>query len=222
MDTPRSSSSRGIAVRRLLAALVVISLVAAAAPYSAGADTRRWEVSETPYDRMGTAEKAVSNVRRGVLGIVDSFAQALFSGFAIASPWGGAMASKIATIVGDVVGLVDNNPVTEHVTRGILSRQLLRFGTRARGFTAGLGTIHDTEFTGTRLPMDDYIGDETFHTAAYGKSSTLATLCAVILSDVLIRPAGGLVTMFGARSTGDAWNEYGLELIQRGTEVEFF
>ena len=201
--------------------IFVIAFAGATIPGSAQAQEveRRWEHAEKAYADMNIAEKAGSNVRKGVLGVVDSVAQGAFSVFAIASPWGGALASKVGTFVGDVVGLVDNNIATQHVTRGILSRQLLRFGTRAKGLPKGLGTIHDTMFDPPDLELDDYIGKQTFHTKAYMEPSSLAALVAVLVSDVLVRPAGGLITIFGARSQGEAMDEWGIDLIERSLKA---
>jgi hypothetical protein len=205
----------------LLAMTFVVVTVSTAIPDSAQANTLRWELEEKPYDQMGIPEKVGSNVRRGVLGIVDSLANALFSAVVIASPYGGTLISKLSTGVGDVVGLVDNNPATKYVTQGIISRQFLRFGSQAAKMTRALGVIHDTEFKGGGLDPDAYLGDVTFHTKAYGHQSSLATLGTVILSDILIRPAGSFITIFGARDMGERMNEYGLDLIQKGTEVNF-
>ncbi len=201
--------------------IFVIAFAGATIPDSAQAQQveRRWEYDEKAYADMNMAEKAGSNVRKGMLGVFDSLAQGAFSVFAIASPSGGSLARKVGTFVGDVVGLVDNNIATQHVTRGILSRQLLRFGTGAKGMPKGLGTIHDTKFDPPDLELDDYIGKQTFHTKAYMEPSALAALVAVLVSDVIVRPAGGLITIFGARSQGEAMDEWGIDLIERSLKA---
>jgi hypothetical protein len=206
--------------RHLLVALTIALVVALTTPSSANAE-RRWDYSEKPYDSMSLPEKAGSNLRRGVLDLVDSVMQAGLSGMRILSPHGGFLAAKVGTVAGDVVGLVDNNVVTQHLFQGILSRQLLRFGTRARAMPKGLGVIHDTEFEAPHLPLDDYIGDRTFHTKAYGQPSGLAALSAVVVSDLLMRPVGSLITIFGARSTGNSIHEYGRDLIERSFKLRF-
>ena len=222
MRSTRSVSSLGRGLSAVLLSVMMVTVaVSTVVPDSAMANTLRWELEENPYDRMSMLEKCGSNLRMGVLGVIDSFANGLFSGFAILTPAGGSLVSKLATIVGDVVGLVDNNPATKYVTQGILSRQLLRFGVGARGLHTKLGIIHDTEFMGKNLDNDAYLGDVAFHTEVYGHQSNLATLGTVILGDILIRPAGYLITIFGARDTGQRMNEYGLDLIQRGTKVNF-
>ncbi len=222
MRSTRSVSSLGRSLSAVLLSVMMVTVaVSTVVPDSAMANTLRWELDEKPYDRMGMPEKIGSNLRMGVLGVFDSLANGLFSGFAILTPAGGSLVSKLATIVGDVVGLVDNNPATKYVTQGILSRQLLRFGVGGKGLHTKLVVIHDTEFMGKNLDNDAYLGDVAFHTEVYGHQSNLATLGTVILGDILIRPAGYLITIFGARDTGQRMNEYGLDLIQRGTKVNF-
>ena len=71
------------------------------------------------------------------------------------------------------------------------------------------------------LDNDAYLGDRAFRPDVYMHQSNLATLGTVVLGDILIRPAGFLITIFGARDTGQRMNEYGLDLIQRGTKVNF-
>ena len=201
--------------------IFVITLGGVTIPDSAQAEEveRSWEHSEKAYADMNIAEKIGSNARKGILGVIDSVAQGAFSAFAIGAPTGGFLARKVGTFAGDVVGLVDNNIATQHVTRGILSRQLLRFGTGAKGMPKGLGTIHDMKFDPPDLELDDYIGKQTFHTKAYMEPSALAALVAVVVSDVLVRPAGGLITIFGARSQGEAMDEWGIDLIERSLKA---
>ncbi len=42
----------------------------------------------------------------------------------------------------------------------------------------------------------------------------LAMLVAVVVSDLLVRPAGSLITIFGARSQGEDMNKWGVDLIE--------
>ena len=206
------------------AGLIVGSFGSLALPSSAQAEEvqRRWESHADPsYDDLNIAQKAGTNLRHGVVGLVDSVFQGAFSAVAILSPWGGSLARKVGTFAGDVIGLVDDNIVTEHITRGVLSRQLLRFGVGAKGITKGLGTIHDTEFSGPEMTLDDYVGEQLFHTRAYVEPSALAGVCAVVISNFIVRPIGSIITIFGARSTGETMHEYGLDLIDRSLDVNF-
>ena len=211
---------------RLNIIIIIVSLALAGVivPGSAQAQEveRRWELTEKAYADMNIAEKIGSNARKGFVGLIDSVAQGAFSAFAIGAPTGGFLARKLLTVAGDVVGLVDNNVATQHVTQGILSRQLLRFGSRAMGVPKALGNIHDTEFEAPAMKLEDYVGDETFHTKVYMEPCGLAMLVAVVVSDLLVRPAGSLITIFGARSQGEEMDEWGVDLIERSLKTRGF
>jgi hypothetical protein len=60
-----------------------------------------------------------------------------------------------------------------------------------------------------------------FHTESYIASSTLATTGAVIVSDLVVRPIGRLITIFGGRGIGDELDDWGLNLIDQATKVRF-
>jgi hypothetical protein len=174
------------------------------------------------WDTIEASEQIPINVRDGLLEIIDSFANAIVSGFTLVSPRGGMVVRKASTIVGDVLGLLDNNPATKHVMQGILSRQLLRFGAGAAGVTRSLGVIHDTSFDGREIPLDDYVGDVYFHTRVYGEPSVVTMFGAVVISDVVARPVGGFLTIFGGRDIGQELRKHGLDLIETSMEVKFF
>ena len=209
--------------RRTLLGLVAALTVLGAAAHPVGAEEieRRWERSEMPYDEMNIPQKIGSNVRHGAVGLVDSVFQGAFSAFAVLSPWGGYASRKIGTFAGDVIGLVDDNPVTSHVFRGVLSRQLLRFGAGAKGFPKGVAMIHDTTFDVPTLETEAFVDDRAFHTEAYVQHSILATVGGVVLSNLLIRPVGSLITIFGARETGDSMHEFGIDLIEESLRIRF-
>jgi hypothetical protein len=182
---------------------------------------RRWDRPEMPYADMNIPQKIGSNVRHGFVGLVDSVFQGAFSAFALLSPWGGYAARKVGTFAGDVVGLVDDNPVTSHVFRGVLSRQLLRLGAGGQGLPKGIALIHDTTFDVPTLGTEAYVDDRMFHTNAYVHHSVLTTIGGVVLSNLLIRPAGSLITIFGARETGDSMHEFGIDLIEESLRIRF-
>ena len=206
---------------KVIIVIVALALGGVVVPGSAQAQEieRRWDHTEKAFEDMNIAQKIGSNARKGVVGLIDSVAQGAFSAFAILTPAGGFLASKLMTVAGDVVGLVDNNVATQHVTQGILSRQLLRFGTGAKGMPRALGNIHDTEFEAPAMELEDFVGNQTFHTRAYVQPSALATLGAVVCSNLLVRPAGSLITIFGLRSQGEAMHEWGIDLIERSLMV---
>lgn len=180
----------------------------------------RWETNEVDYEEAPLKDKIGRNFRDGLTGVVNNFVQAGFSGFTIA-PTSGYIVQKGAVMVGDVIGLIDDNPVTEHVFLGIVSRQFLRFGSSGSDFLQTMGQIHDTTFEGERLTTLDYVGDKTFHTKAYGRPSAVATFGAAMVADLLVRPAGNFVLMFGGRKPAEAIDKAGLKVIQLGLDVPF-
>jgi hypothetical protein len=202
-------------------ATIVALLGGAAVPATADDIERRWERPETAYADMNVPQKIGSNVRQGFVGLVDSVFQGAFSAFAVLSPWGGHASRKIGTFAGDVIGLVDDNIVTSHVFRGVLSRQLLRFGAGARGLPNGIALIHDTTFDVPLLDQSAFVDDRAFRPDVYVNHSIFATVGGVVLSNFLIRPAGSLITIFGARETGDSMHEFGVDLIEESLRVRF-
>lgn len=189
---------------------------------SMGLDIPRWQTNETPYEEARLYDRMGRNVRDGVIGFVDSYAQGLFAALALVSP-GGFIVQKLSTMAGDVVGLIDDNALTEHVLKGIISRQFLKYGASARNFLTTLGSVHQTSFAGEDEPdLFAYVGDRTFHTEVYGNPSGLATLGAAILADFVVRPFGNVLMIFGARKTNERINQAGLDLIERSTKVRFF
>lgn len=68
---------------------------------------------------------------------------------------------------------------------------------------------------------DDYIGEQMFHTRVYLAPSGVATLGAVVVSDLVIRPVGSIITIFGARSTGESLDKIGQDLIRASLKVKF-
>lgn len=180
----------------------------------------RWQTNEVPYEEAPLDDKIGRNIRDGLLGIIDNAFQGVFSGVVIVSQTG-FITQKFVTFTGDVVGLVDDNAITEHVFKGILSKQLLKFGSRAQGMPRALGGIHETQFDAPRRTLDDYLGDRAFHVKAYSAPSGVVTLVGVIVGDLIVRPAGNFITIFGARETGRQLDEIGLDLVEGGLNVPF-
>ncbi len=71
------------------------------------------------------------------------------------------------------------------------------------------------------LAPEDYVGDSAFHAQAYVQPSVLATICAIVVSDVIVRPIGSLLTIFGARGTGERMDEWGKGLIEKSFRARF-
>ena len=174
----------------------------------------------TEADDDFLAREARANVRDGFLGIFDNFFQGIVAVSVTASTTG-FVVQKLATIMGDLIGLLDDNAVSEHIAKGILSQQFLKFGSSARTYLETMGAIHGTTFEGPKFTLLDYVGNDTFHVKVYGKPSGLTTTGGILLADFFIRPAGNFILMFGARGPAQAVDEFGLKVIQKTTEVPF-
>lgn len=223
MKTPTPRSRAGVAL--LLAA--VLALTTACATYPKGEEPwpedvprYRWETNEIPYEEAAWHDKVGRNVRDGLVGIINNAFQGVSSFFLLA--WQtGYVVQKISVIVGDVIGLVDDNPWTEHVFKGIVSRQFLKFGSAGAGMPNALAGIHETRFDVERNQAMEYLDEATFHTRVYGTPSGVTAFLAVVAADGLIRPVGNFITIFGFRETGETLDQAGLDLIEAGLRVNF-
>jgi hypothetical protein len=223
MKTPpnHSSSVRTALFLTLVVCLLVSSVGCVSIRPGSGPDERRWETDQEKYENLSVPRKIGSNVGNGLVGVFDNGAQGAFSGALILSPYGGFLASKIGTVVGDVVGLIDDNPVTQPVFQGIVSRQFLRFGAGAAKMQRGVAAVHDGQIEAPEaLPGDAYIGDHTWHTDAYIEQSGIVTLGGALVSDWLIRPVGNICLIFGGRDIQSNMDEFGLGLIESSFEVK--
>lgn len=181
----------------------------------------RWSTNEVHYDEAPAYEKVGRNIRDGLVGVIDDFAQGLFS-LAQIGPMTGFIVQKLSTILGDVIGLLDDNPYSEHIFKGILSRQFLKFGSSASDFLETLGGIHGITINGPEHGILDYVGNETFHTEVYGQPSALTALVGIIVSDFVIRPVGHLIMIPGFRKAGKTVDQWGLDLVEASTKPNFF
>ena len=179
---------------------------------------RRWDLPDN-YDQLSLPGKIGSNVRDGTVNLVDSVGQGLITGYTVILL--GVAVPKAASFLGGVVGLVDNNPVTRHVLNGILSRHLLRLSIGSRGAPNAAAFIHDSEWDIPMAPVDAYIGDTAFHPEPLAHPSILGSLGGVLIGDFLVRPAGSIVTFFGARETGKRIDAEGLRIIEGGFRMRF-
>ena len=204
--------------RCVLGTALVVALVAGAASPVFAQQSRSWDLKETPYEQRTLAMKIGTNVRDGTVGIVNNFGQAFFGGFHLAN----GLFRKASTFVGDVAALVDNNPWTERVLNGVASRHLLRFGAGMMHVPGDVAHTHDASWKTPTASMDDFIAPgQYFRMEAYANNSTLAGLGAVALANVVVRPIGNLVTMFGGRKMGQELDEWGLDLVEQSLKVRF-
>lgn len=209
-------------------------------PAPARAQRLDWQVEERPDAALPV--RAARNVRDGLLTFADAFLDAntaVFGEFAL-------LAGKLTMGVSDVVGLVDDNPVTEHVTRGVLSGALARTaylwhlaGSEsllgghgmaeerwAAEAMAGLNPLLAEEDAGEAdgpLPLDplEFVEEGILHDRVYRTHSALLGLGAVAAADLALRPAAGVLRIVQWRSAGDALERSGNDLVRRATEVEW-
>lgn len=180
----------------------------------------RWTVNEEPYEEAPTSEKIARNARDGLVGFVDSYFLGFYSAQVIISR-SGFLTQKISVFVGDIVGLVDDNPWTEHVFKGIVSRQFYRLGSRAEGMPDAISKIHERDYAYLDKDTFDYIGDRPFHHDVYFEPGAIPTLLGVVFGDFFIRPTGKLLQVFSLREAGMAVDEAGHKVIEKGLQIPF-
>lgn len=179
-----------------------------------------WHTNEIPYDETSTRERIGRNVRDGMVGVIDDLFQGAASAGMIVS-FTGLFVQKFATIGGDVIGLIDDNEYSEHVFKGVLSRQLLKFGAAGKGFVGTISSLHEHTFEAPEPDIFAYVGRDTFHTEVYTRPSAILLLGGIIAADFVIRPVGNIVTIFGFRDTGKKIDDYGFDLIETSANIPF-
>ena len=195
-------------------------LLAASAARAEGLD---WEVAESA-DAPALVH-AARNVRDGLLGLGDAFFDAntaLFGAFALA-------ASQLCMAASDGLGLVDDNPLSQHVTKGIVSKQLAKVAylwhvagaesllgshgleaerwatARAAALNPLLSDADVAELEGP-LPQDPlvFVGEGMLHTEAYRPHAPFVDLGAALVADGLLRPSASLLRIVQLTETADA------------------
>jgi hypothetical protein len=213
--------------RTLLAALLVFL----AGP--ARAEQLDWQVKEGP---AGPVTSALRDLRDGVLGVLDDAADLQLAVFADA-----ALLTASALEAGsDAAGLIDDNPVTQHLFKGIASKSLAKtayllhcagaetilgsHGLETQRYladaVAGLNPLLDEDEPLQRLPLDPlaFLGEGLLHAEAYTATIPLRISATALLADGIVRPAGNLVRMVGATSLGDRLESRGQSLVQGAVE----
>jgi hypothetical protein len=215
--------------------LVVAVLLAAGAAAAEGLD---WEVEERAD--ASAPVQVTRNVRDGVLGLGDAFFDAntgLFGCFALG-------ASQLFIGAADLVGLVDDNPITQHVSKGVLSKNLAKvaylwhlagaeslLGSHgleverwATGEVAELNPLLSDEDVAALegpLPLDPlaFVGEATIHGDAYRPHAPFVDLGALLLVDGALRPAASLLRIAQLRGPADALDERATSLFRSALEL---
>lgn len=210
---------------------------AALAASGASAEGLDWEVSER--EDAPAPVVAVRNVRDGALGLADAFFDAntaLFGCFALG-------ASQLFMLAGDGVGLLDDNPVTQHVSKGLLSKNLAkvaylwhlagaesllgshgleveRWATRDAATLNPLLSDEDVASLAGPLPRDPlaFVEESLFHADAYQPAAPLLDLGAIVVVDGALRPAASVLRIAQAKGAADALDERASDWFRRAVE----
>jgi hypothetical protein len=207
--------------------LAIVALAASArAGESAGLD---WQVEEAP---AGPALGFARGVRDGVLGLADDMMDvqlAFFSEFALD-------AGEALALGSDAIGLVDDNPVTQHVLKATASKSLAKTawlfhlsGSEAilgsHGLEAETWLSHsltqlnpllDPEEESPRLPLEAtaFVGEALLHGEVYTSRIPGSVLVPALAADLVVRPVGNLVRIAGFHSAADEIEDWGNGLVR--------
>lgn len=196
---------------------LALALLGLAGP--AAAQQLDWQVVEQP---AGPALTWVRGARDGALGMLDCASDLQLGAFSELALVSGALVMGAS----DLVGLVDDNPVSQHVFKAIASKSLAKTayllhlaGGEAIQGSHGLETerwversmgelnplLSDEESVPPRVPLEPiaFVGEGMLHTDVYRAHLPGSILVTSALADGLLRPAGNLVRIAGARATAD-------------------
>ena len=211
-------------------ALALVSAAPAARADDAPARGLDWEVHEAP---AGPVVTWVRGVRDGVLGIFDDVTDAQLALFAEAAIDTGA----VLELGSDALGLIDDNPVSEHVLKGTASKSLAKTawlfhlsGSEAVLGSHGLETeswvaesldqlnpLVDPDDAPARLPLEPlaFVGEGMFHHEVYTAHIPGSILLSAAAADLVIRPFGNLVRIVGFHGFADRIEDAGNGLVRR-------
>lgn len=218
----------GLRCGALLAAVLLL-----AGPRAGLAQGLDWEVQEDPAPALPVA--VARNLRDGVLTIGDAFFDlnvGLFGSVFL-------LVSQGSMAVADAVGLVDDNPVTQHVSKGILSKNVARtaYLWHVAGAESWLGShgmekerwaraevaqlnplLSDEDVAALEGPLPlgplDYVGEGLIHTRVYRPHAVLLGTGAMLVDDVVMRPVAGVLRVFQLPAAGDAVERRGDALVR--------
>lgn len=223
---------RRIAIRTLLLGLVLALSSAAVSVRADDAPARGldWEVREDP---AGPVVTWIRGVRDGVLGLLDDVTDAqlgLFSEVALDS-------GALLELGADTLGLVDDNPVSQHLLKGVASKSLAKTawlfhlaGSEAVLGSHGLETeswvaesldqlnpLLDPDEAPRRLPLEPlaFVGEGFIHTEVYIAHVPGSVLLAAAAADLVVRPIGNVVRIVGFHGMADRIEAAGNGLVRR-------
>jgi hypothetical protein len=213
-----------------MSAPAIALLAALATPFAAAAQRLDWDPAEAP---RGGAVGALRGVRDGVVGLLDcalDLQLALFSEAALTT-------GTVLAGVSDVVGLVDDNPVTQHVFVGVASKSIAKTaylfhlsGAEAVLGSHGLETerwlaaslaeltpLLAPEAAEPALPLEplDFVGEGLVHPRPWTVRVPGAIAVTAVAADGVVRPLGNVARIFGLRALADRSESFGTGLVRR-------
>jgi hypothetical protein len=218
-------------LRNAFAAALAAALAVSGA---ARAERLDWQVEERADAPLPI--RAARNVRDGFLTFGDAYMEAntaFFGVFCLA-------ASQLTMGFSDLVGLADDNPATQYVTKGFFSKNLaktaylwhlagaesllgghgmdvLRWAAQDVASLNPLLSEEDQAAVGGPLPLAplDFVGEGYFHGRTYRPHAIVLDLGAVAAADVAFRPVAGMLRIVQLRAAGDAVERTGNDLVRR-------
>jgi hypothetical protein len=200
---------------------------------SASAQSLDWEVHEEP---AGPVVGWLRGARDGLIGLFDCAADLQLGAFSELTLVAGALVMGAS----DAVGLVDDNPVSQHLTKGIASKSLSKTaylfhlaGSEAILGSHGLETewyvqremaelnpLLEGEATEPPLPLEplSFVEEGLLHEEVYRAHLPGSILLTSALADGLIRPLGNLVRIAGAHATADRVESFANGLVRDAIE----
>jgi hypothetical protein len=200
---------------------------------SASAQSLDWEVQEKP---AGPLLGWVRGARDGLIGLFDCAADLQLGAFSELTLVTGALVMGAS----DLVGIVDDNPLSQHVTRGVASKSLAKtaylfhlaggeailgsHGLETEWYVqremAELNPLLEGEPAEAPLPLEPlaFVEEGMLHADVYRAHLPGSILATSVLADGLIRPLGNLVRIAGAHAAADRVEGFANGLVRSAIE----
>lgn len=221
-------------IRKPLLRAFCVLLMTLAPGAHAAAEGLDWDVQEK--EEAALPVLAARNVRDGVLTFGDAFMDANTGLFGLFS----MLTGQVTMAASDGIGLIDDNPLTQYVTKGFFSKNLAKVaylwhvaGSESllgghgleveRWATQDVASLNpllidqDVDGIGGPLPLDplDFVGEATIHSRVYRPHAVVISLGAVTAADVVMRPVAGFLRILQFRKAGNAVDRKATDLVRR-------